>query len=209
MKKTRAPLVLSALFAVVLACDDDPNRPEDGTPQPGFQPLTSRDAVVNNLELAWTEQRIDKIDDLLDADFVFHFDEGDVGGEIPAQWDRATEVAATTGLFDSDHAQYPAGPVCNEVRVDLANDDLIWIEVPVPVTAIAEVWYRATVPYTFTFKMDGDLTYINNDASAELTVRQVENEWRLLQWRDLGANNMKTRSASQESTWGGIKALYQ
>jgi hypothetical protein len=197
------------LLLLLPACDDDPSRPPPENPGSMFEPLTSRDAVVNNLELAWTQQRLDKLDDLLDADFVFYLDLGDVGGEIPPQWDRATEVAVTSGLFDSDHAQYPTGPVCNEVRVDLANDELIWTEVPVPVTAIAEVWYRTTVPYTFMFKMAGDITYINNDASAELTVRQVENEWRLVEWRDLGANRMNTRSASEESTWGLIKSLYR
>ena len=210
MKHTRALTFLALLALSVLACDDDPERP-GGEPKQLFQPLTTRNAVLNNLELAWTQRRTDKINELLDADFVFYFDEGDVGGEIPPSWDRNTEMVATDALFMSNTVPAPTVPVCLNSKVDLVFDDeLPWVETPVPATASGEVWYTATVNYSFTFEMEGDLTYIQNNAKAQFVVRQVGDEWRLVEWRDLGQTNVtsNTTEISQTSTWGQIKSLY-
>jgi len=104
--------------------------------------------------------------------------------------------------------------VCREVRVDLVfDDDLEWTEVPVPATAVGEVWYTATVPYLFQFEMEGDLTFVQNDAKAQFTVRQDEAAWRLVEWRDLGesirAAGDVSVASTEANTWGGVKALYR
>ncbi len=209
-------LILLAALAFVASCsEDDPARPSGNGGTQAFQPLTSREAVLNNLELGWVKRNAGEIDDLLDENFTFYFAPGDVGGEIPASWNRAAELAATTALFTSNQVQYPTGPVCRSIRVDLLfDDDLTWTEVPIPVAAYGEVWYTATVPYTHTFEMLPDNTYIAvPGAGAELTVRQVEGgEWRLVVWRDLESTIVASSAApaeEAETTWGGIKALYR
>ena len=208
MRYTRALL----LVLLLSGCDADPIRPE-GPQAPTFVPLTSRSAVLNNVEVGWNKRRADKIDDLLDANFIFFFAAGDVGGSIPSSWDRAEELATTEALFTSNTAPSPTGPVCRAVRIDLLYDDtLVWDPV-VPASAPSETWYTATMFYTFTFEMEPDNTFIaQNGAKAEFTVRQVGEEWRLVEWRDLGSTIVATSSgaeADQSTTWGGVKALYR
>lgn len=209
MRYTRALL----LVLLLSGCDADPIRPE-GRQAPTFVPLTSRSAVLNNVEVGWNKRRADKIDELLDANFIFFFAAGDVGGEIPPQWNRATDLASVTALFNSNTVPPTSGPVCTSVRVDLDLDDVTWVEVPGPAAAAGEVWYTTTVFYTFTFEMEPDNTFIaQNGAKAEFTVRQVGEEWRLVEWRDLGSNIVATSSGTEalqsSTTWGGVKALYR
>lgn len=203
-----------ALLLVLLlsGCDDDPAVPVD-EPTPTFEPLTSRGAVLNNIEVAWNQRRADKVDELLDTEFAFFFAAGDVGGETPTQWDRVTDFASVSALFNSNSVPPTSGPVCTSVRVDLDLDNVTWVEVPGPAAAIGEMWYTTTVLYTFTFEMAPDLTYIaQNGAMAEFTVRSEGDQWRLVEWRDLGSSIVTTASdvvSEQEKTWGSIKALYR
>jgi hypothetical protein len=206
-------VLLLALLALIVGCSDDPTSPPPGETQ-SFLPLTTRNAVLNNLELGWTQRKADKIDELLDDNFIFFFNEGDVGGEIPESWSRFEDLAATTALLESNTNPPSGVPVCREVRVDLVfDDDLEWTEVPVPATAVGEVWYTATVPYLFQFEMEGDLTFVQNDAKAQFTVRQDEAAWRLVEWRDLGesirAAGDVSVASTEANTWGGVKALYR
>ena len=180
----------------------------------GFPPLTSKLAVLNGLELAWNRRAPDEVDELLDDNFVFFFAAGDVGGTIPAQWNRATELATSTALLMSNTTP-TTGPVCGSVQVDLTLNNVQWVEF-VPEDAPAETWYATTVFYTFTFEMKGDVTYVAPPGSkAQFTVRNAGSggvqDWRLVEWRDLGSNNV-TSGSSQAAviamTWGRIKALY-
>ncbi|HXV14713.1 MAG TPA: hypothetical protein VEC56_10965 [Candidatus Krumholzibacteria bacterium] len=200
------------LLLLLSACEDDPAQPQGNQRAQTFQALTTREAVLNNLELAWTKRNVDKIDELLDDDFTFYFSQGDVGGGLPPSWGRAAELAATTALFISNSSPPPSGPVCTRVLVDIALDDAIWTEVPGPVAALGEVWYSATVSYTATFEMEPDDTYITvPGATAEFIVRQVEDDqWRLVEWHDLPGDAVGPAFAAAvgESTWGSIKYLY-
>jgi hypothetical protein len=208
-----ASAVLMAALVWLPACEDDPTSPAGGTPS-AFQPLTSRSAVLNNLEIGWTQRRADKIDELLDENFVFYFSPGDVGGEIPPTWDREIDLAATTALLESNQNN-TIGPVCRSVRVDLITDDIVWVPVPTSPPA-NETRYAATVPYVFTFEVEPDITYIPpNSARAQLTVREVAvdggtTEWRLVEWRDLdGVASMVQETSADIKTWGAIKAIYR
>lgn len=200
------------LFALLPACDDDPvSPPVDDSPT--FMALTTREAVLNNFELAWNQRRADKIDELLDADYAFYFATSDVGGEIPTSWDRAADLASTSALFNSNTVPPSRGPICTSVRVDLNLAGVTWVEVPGPAALGGEVWYTTTVFYSYTFEMAPDMTFIaQNGARATFTVRPVGGEWRLVEWSDLGSSIATTSNdevSEQESTWGGIKALYR
>lgn len=201
------------LVMLLSACDDDPAAPVDSS-IPAFMPLTSRSAVLNNVEVAWNQRRADKVDELLDANFTFFFAPRDVGGSIPASWDRPTEIASVSALLNSNTVPPASGPICTSVRVDLDLDDITWVEVPGPAAAVGEMSYTTTVFYSFTFEMEPDITFVaQNGAKAVFTVRQVGDEWRLVEWRDLGASMMNAIGSSAEavpsSTWGSIKALYR
>jgi hypothetical protein len=210
---------LLAGLALVPACESDPAQPgsnSSGNTQ-SFLPLNTPDAVLNNIEVAWDNRVPSRIDELLDENFFFYFAPGDVGGEIPEQWDRATELAVTTALLNSNTVPPVEGPVCREVRVDLFLDEVEWVPLAPPADAPGEAWQTAIVYYECLFEMEPDFTYIAGPgAKAKLTVREIPvgnaTEWRLIEWRDLGydfvAGAIRNAGAS-ESTWGGIKALYQ
>jgi hypothetical protein len=210
----RRSFLLCALL-LLPACEDDPAAPEPGTGEsPRLLPLTTRNAILNNIEVAWNRRDEVPIDELLDENYTFYFAPGDVGGDIPPQWSRATDLEATTRLFDSNQQpDPPADPVCVSVKFDLQFDPttITWVEIPAPVTAFGEVWYTTTVFYNFTLEVEPDVTLIpQNGAKAQFTVRSLGNEWRLVEIRDLGGDTRSVSSVAgvAENTWGAIKSLY-
>lgn len=201
-------LALSAL-ALLTACEDDPAQPAAESSE--YLPLTTRNAVLSNLEVAWGNRATDRIDDLLDDEFTFYFHPADIG----VQWSRADEIAATERLFTSNSVVVPTGPVCRSIRLDLSLDEVTWDPIAPTTNALSETWYTATVYYSFTFQMEPDKTYVSEPgARAQLTVREVAveggTEWRLVEWRDLGNDLPSGRqtASADERTWGAIKALY-
>lgn len=198
--------VLAYLFvgaALLLACDT-PLFCEDccdscppPPPPPSFKPPTTAAAVLNNLELSYNKRNLTRFDEVLDSDFTFYFWPGDVGGSIPEQWGRAEEIAVTTLLFDPTLSD-PRYPTCRSIRMNLDFENgLEWVEV-VPEDFPDQTWYKATVPYDFTFEMKPDIIFIARGPSAEFTVRNVgtvdEPRWDLVEWRDLGSNSILAAS---------------
>ena len=217
MKALLTGLILLAALALLPACEDDPSFDciDCGWTfsQIERMPLTSRRAILNNIEYAYKTRRGDVLGELLDDNFAFYFDPSDVGGEIPPFWGRDEEYETTRALFESNTVSVPLGPVCRSIRVDVQyNDGTEWAPV-VPASAPTETWYTATVGYSYTFEMEPDNTYISqNGAQSQFTVRQVGDEWRLVEWRDLGASMMNAIGSGaevSETTWGSIKALYR
>jgi hypothetical protein len=214
MRRVVYGVIVFTALALLPACDDDPTTPAPAG-QPTLLPLTTREAVLNNIEYAYNARQIDPIDALLDDNFTFFFSPGDVGGSIPEQWSRIDEYEATRDLFISNVQPVPVGPVCESIHVDVGTGGIRWIAI-IPEGYPDETWYIARASYAFTFEMEPDLTYLTAPGdSAYFVVRQVEvgnkKEWRLIEWRDLG--NSLTGSVhnatSSESTWGGVKALYR
>ena len=213
-------VLVSLLIAVAFlpACEDEEVVGGcDLCPPPGktFQPLTTRENVLNNLELSYTQQKHSPYDELLDPNFTFFFSPGDVGGNIPAQWGRVEELQMATLLFDRTLNQ-PPYPTCRSIRMNLEFESgVVWVDT-IPAAFPAETWYTTTAYYDFTVEMDPDITYIAVPGSqAQLTVRNAGTDdapqWRLVKWRDLASNSVASqRSASTETlTWGAVKALYR
>jgi len=187
---------LSVMVLVVSSCIFDPKEDDVDPPPPPVtvQPLTERWHVLNNIEYAYSKRNPNVYDALLSEEFTFFFSEGDVGGEIPAQWNRIEEFNATAGLFTSNsQTEPPADPVCKQIKLDLVYEqaNLSWVE-KIPENFPDQTWYTTTVNYTFTFQMDGDLTYIQNNAKAQFTVRDTgptgSPHWELVEFRDLGSD---------------------
>jgi hypothetical protein len=179
-----------------------------------FLPLTTKAAVLNNLELAYSERVIAQFDSLLDSDFTFYFATGDVGGSIPPQWGRAEEATVTTMLFDP-YINTPGLPVVRAIRMDLKFEGGVAWDDTIPPAFPAETWYTAKVYYEFTFEMNPDITYIAVPGSqAQLMVRNVGTDdapqWRLVEWRDLANSSaaLLGPASTETITWGQIKAMY-
>ena len=180
-----------------------------------FPPPTQRDIVLSNLELSYNQRNPTEFAYLLDDNFTFFFAPGDVGGNIPEQWGRADELRVASKLFDKNLNE-PPYPTCRSIRVDLKLESGVqWVAV-IPEGFPAETWYTATVPYDFTFEMIPDQTYSEVPGSqAQFTVRNSGTEsapqWSLVEWRDLGGGSLAARgtSSTENTTWGGVKALYK
>ncbi len=208
-----------ALLSLVLvpACEDDPARPQPAENNAVRMALTSRQAVLNNIEVAYNKRQALVYDELLDEQFTFFFSTGDVGGGLPVQWDRLDEMSATTALFSSNKQSVPpANLVCLRIALDISIDNLQWDPI-VPDQFPTETWYSATCVYAFRFDFEDDRSYSNETGTkAQFVVRNVgtdENpQWRLVEMRDLGASLLTsalTEASSESKSWGGIKALYR
>jgi hypothetical protein len=213
-------LIAAALFC---GCGDEEQPVGSGAP-PGktFQPLTAREHVLNNLELAYTQQKYSPYAELLDPAFTFFFSPGDVGGNIPEQWGRTEELSVAARMFDKSLNE-PPYPTCRSIRMDLKFENGVqWVEVK-PDDFPDETWYTTTVYYEFTFEMLPDMTFIAVPGSqAQFTVRNAGTEdapqWRLVEWRDVGPNSAAPQSSvgisdrsnptGESPTWGRVKALY-
>ncbi|HEX7878651.1 MAG TPA: hypothetical protein VF720_04545 [Candidatus Eisenbacteria bacterium] len=75
---------------------------DDGPQDPGrYEPQTSEDNVINNLQVAYRQRQIGKYAELLASDFQFYFDpktRGQLGIEF---WSRTTDSLQTEVLFNS------------------------------------------------------------------------------------------------------------
>ena len=185
---------IAMLVVSVSSCILDPAQGDDPTPPPTnqtVQDLTQKSHVLNNIEVAYNKRNPEVYDALLDQNFTFFFFSGDVGGEIPAQWGRVDELAATTDLFLSNkQTPTPPSPVCRSVRMDIHFDQVQWLEV-IPEQFPDETWYSTTLVYEFVFEMEPDNTYQSKPGSkAQFTVRNVpqdgKDHWQLVEFRDLG-----------------------
>ena len=172
-------LWLGAFSACLLDPKEKP--PEDPTPPVEFMDLSERWHVLHNLEAAYNQRRPTRYDELIDANFVFFFSDGDVGGEIPVQWDRSQDVGATGRLLQDGIS----------IDLDVQFDQLQWAAI-VPADFPDEIWFTTTVNYTFTmrFNNDPETTFITSgQPQVQYTVRPVdvdgEQRWRLAEWRDI------------------------
>ena len=216
MKLTLLILVL-ALLAGMLACggDDDTVTPTPiGPDWPVFQNRTEKWHVLNNLELAYNQRKIDNVRNLLDQDFTFYLTDKDVQSGLPEAWDRAVEISITTNLFSKD----PPGemPAVKSIRLDILwEDNLAWVETAAPIND--ETWYMATCFVNFKIEVEPDLTFIsNNGTKAQFVVRNAGTDeqprWTLVEMRDLGAPSspsaVSALMATEPATWGHVKALF-
>ena len=187
-------LWLIVLVMSTSSCFLNPDEKKGDDPPPPVKnilPLTTREAVLNNLEVAYSTKSYPPYDNLLDQNFTFFFSPGDVGGNIPEQWNRPDELVAAGRIF-ANPAPAPYATV-RSIRMDLKFESGVqWVEV-IPDAYPNEKWYTTTVYYEFTFEIEPDLTLIAVPGSqAQFTVRNTgtvaDPAWKLVEWRDLAVN---------------------
>jgi hypothetical protein len=197
LKRSLIHCGLAAMLLVTSSCLFDP---EETTNDDGgnddeviqLKDLKQKENVLNNILYAYKYRKWQVYNDLLGDQFTFFFAEGDVGGEIPEQWNGEDEINATTKLFDSNLSDGSEYPICRSIRLDLELDNIQWQEV-IPEGYPDETWYTTFIFYTFTFEMEPDQTWIAaNGSRAQFTVRNVGTEaaphWQLVEFRDLGTS---------------------
>jgi len=181
---------------------------------PLYEDLKQKDDVLHNLRWAYNQRNVVRIDQLLNADFIFHFSIADYQqGYTPQQWDRASELAATSHMFDP---YYPANPVTS-INLDLFYPPGNWVVVDPPPPA--ETWYLKTVVYNLVVQA-GELTYIALNTSMDVVVRFADaggdSIWQIVDLSDdtnpsmdMESNGPSGTAVTEEYTWGRIKAQYQ
>jgi hypothetical protein len=183
--------ILAFIIAGVSSCIFDPKNDDGKEPPPPdvtFLPLTEKDNVLVNIERAYVARRIEKYEEVLDDEFTFFLSSGDVGGDIPEQWDKSEEILLNTRLFDKTYAAKP----CQKIEMDIRTEEgLSWTEFT-PASAPTETWYTTTVYYEFRFFINPDIYISEPGSRGVFTVRDIgpapEHHWQLIEFRDLGAH---------------------
>jgi hypothetical protein len=207
--------VLLAALVLMPACDDDPTTsPNVPSNKPAYLPLTSREAVLNNIEYAYNNRVIEVIDELLDANFIFYFAPGDAVGSIPPEWGRPDELHVTRAMFESNNQPVPVGPQIRSLHFDVQFEEGVEWTSFIPGGFPSELWYSAEVPYSFTVEVEPDFTFISKPGStAQFTVRNAGSDeaphYQLVECRDRGVTTSVVQALEiKPDTWGDIKALW-
>jgi hypothetical protein len=204
------------LLCIGLAgCDDDTNQPsvKEKNDGPAYKDLTEKWHTLYNLRLAYNTMDTIGYRTIFDADnFVFFFYEGDVGGGgVPVQWGFAQDSTSAHNMFNQ------AGGVEDNpiVSIDLFLHDIEtveWWEIDPGDGFPGETWYQTIVVYDYFIDTAKDIQYITQGAPTSVfTVRQIDGKWKLVWWRDRSSMGRvaSSPSSTEETTWGGVKALYQ
>jgi hypothetical protein len=106
-------------------------------------------------------------------------------------------------------------PPMSKIAVHLSVAYATWADCYPDSSDSTVVWKRATLRYDYHFYAGDDEYIVGIDPQAEFTCRPVQvngkEEWRLIEWHDLGFNNATTQSNSGavvKRSWGKIKSLY-
>ncbi|HET6348641.1 MAG TPA: hypothetical protein VFH88_06110 [Candidatus Krumholzibacteria bacterium] len=214
MRAINTLVAAAALALVVPGCGgkDVGTQPESPPAKPAFQDLTRPEHVLSNFEASYNKRYIEKYDELLDDNFTFVLDTGDVLNGLPASWDRATEVLMSTRMFDRN---YTGGHLVKNISMDLTIDHVTWVDVqPDQNQYPGETWLSTVVYYAFRAEALPDDTYETSAGTrAQFTVRNAGTNdtpaWRLVELKDLGTGSTPSLSASisspDEFTLGRIK----
>lgn len=216
MKSILSRMLLSVLIPGIVmttACGDDDSVIPKGPPVPAFKNLVEKGDVLTNFELAYNQRRIDKYDQVLDANFTFFLSPEDVGGGLPSQWDRTMEVLVNMRLLDKNNATLPCQSISLDVRT---KEGVTWTPFN-PTSAPVETWYRTTLFYSFEIQINANTFIPPPEAKLEFVVRDAgpsganAHHWQLVELHDLGGSTLfAVGSTSIEgSTLGKVKALYR
>ena len=169
------PLVILALLT---ACDTGTEA--DPEPEAG---LDTVEGAILLLERCWEEADIDTYSTLFTDDFVFYFDDGDVGGDIPTSWGLQEELDAVEGVFER------AG----------ADNITLHLQLPEDYTEPEgdSCWANGVV-YDLRVTIE-DTTYLAQ-AETNFFLEKTDNEWLIKYWYDV------ISKLAHCTSWGMIKA---
>lgn len=218
LKTIHAALGVAIVAAMMLACVEDPTIDNFSRPEPvKFQPLTTRSAVLNNIQVSYNNRNIDTYTKLLDPGFTFFPTAVDVKFGLPDHWGYSEEVDYNAKLFDKN---YTGDNHCLKIEMGLEYGSPIQWDTVTRAAYPGETLYQAVVYYVFQIDIvtatDADHQFISpTSARAEFVVRNIgtdeDPQWRLAEMRDLGAGATVATApvSAEQSTWGRIKGIYQ
>jgi hypothetical protein len=216
MIRTVCVLLVAAVFTVLFpACEADRKTVVDPPVWVPPDPLQQKDGTLFNLELLYNNFNAAENDRLLDENFVFYFSDADFSsGKTPRQWDRETETRSYRNFYDDTRTENRV--TGRSLNLTYADDNWTEIDPDDPGSYPGEKWHYTVVTYDMAVVLDTEpeLTLLSNGMKAEITIRwdTDRKHWRIVRWRDdvAGLRSLKGRNAAvQETTWGGIKALYR
>jgi ketosteroid isomerase-like protein len=208
--------VVAFVLVFTASCSDDDTIV---SPKSSYEDLTIRDHVLVNFELAVVERNLERYGDLFDADFVFRFSASEVatGSVRTSSWDRESELAAASHLFDPGYTQPGVLPVLwAKFELAYASGDDEWTEVTAAGAwrADGETRYRKKVTYGFQVHTEY-IDYVCTQIEAVVVVKPVSigsaTQWRIVEWQDDTGSGMRlnaSQSAGTEMTWGKLKDIY-
>jgi len=214
MNHTAILITAILTMCVALSCEADRATPYTPVERGSYQDLTAKDDVLSNLALSYNERNLREYDKLLDDNFVMIFSAADISeGVTPDQWARAKEVDVTGQMFDPNHPTPDLRITNIDCTLDYAADD--WTIEPENESHPDESWWRKVVAYDLIMKWDGvGWERRGLGLHAEITIRWDPDleHWRIVLWRDdltMLLSRAPGEGATEGSTWGRMKALYQ
>jgi len=210
-------LLTAAAFAAALAgCSSDPARPPVKLKDP-YHNLTQQVDVLFNLELAMNKRDAAHYIQLLDPDkFTFFFSPGDVAnGTTHESWGFSADSLCARKMLSGDGG-VNHNPILSIDLVLVDFENAVWTEYdPSGHPGV----YQTTVGYAFSMQTANDMTYITiGGEQAQFRIHQVDSGgtmvWRLVEWNDIAVGFASSQgaganAATEESTWGKVKALFQ
>jgi hypothetical protein len=203
-------IALVAIACLALAgCSDDSERPKV-TNSP-YENLTERSHVLTNLVESYNRMNADRYVELLDGEFVSYFYAGDVGKNgIPTDWGVEAEKASAREMLGGGGGRDDNPVLAIDFRL-VGLGDATW-ESYEPQGYPGETWHRTTLQYDYLVDTSKDIQWITSGIpTATLVVReQPDGTWRLVECRDHynGLRTNTSAAATEETTWGVLKALY-
>jgi hypothetical protein len=155
-----------------------------------FKPLTLRDNVLINLQLAYVQRNLEEYQKLLDNAFVFHFSAADFssGAVEVEQWFIESELASARNMFNPDF-QGAGAPISRiSLTLNYPKGEDAWGAQPAPPEYPDEIWYEKTVDYVMTVEA-GETTFTSGGPiSASYLLRPMDVDgvtfYRIVAWRD-------------------------
>jgi hypothetical protein len=182
----RSPLTFFVALALLGGCFSLP----PGTPPDLSSPYNTLSHLVNS----YVNLDDGGVDLILDDDFIFYFDEDDVGRDpgngyrIPLEgWGRYSELIATRNMF---------------AEAERIEFDEFKLEDMEPLPEGATFYTSGWIEYRFRhyYNEEDDKYIVSGHARFELEKRG--DDWLITRWADL-------RQTDTEFSWGWLKALYR
>jgi len=197
MKRTCRTLLTVFLGSLLLSCNDDTVSPP---PPPD---LSTPEAIVEQLQVAYRERDIEAYADLLAPEFRFYFQPQDADAIGEESWTANQDSIGTGALFATrevsairialghgaatDPTESGFDPDVKKIRLNSVQLEVDLVDgVTLLVADLQDMYFRP-----------------GREANGEDPDR-----WYLLEWRDLPSTVRVLKSPGVELTWGSIKSLF-
>jgi hypothetical protein len=180
-------LIGASLMLVGLSCTTGTDG-EEGVPHDQSSVLGALLLFVD----VWNSGDVDTYENLLDDNFTFYFDPGDVDYGLPESWGYVAEMEAYENLFDAVGAE----------NVDVTLD-LSGVTEPGDGTdtcLVEEVPYQVYVIVSYG---EYDVTYIAR-GNLDMGLTRADGGWIITKWWDWDTDGL----LGEHTTWGAIKAAF-